>query len=106
MTALCSILLSYLLWLSTVLGQPGSIQRGMEESANMQREAIARLHGDFLGPSSQPEKREELSSTITFHNPKAKEFFVGGTTLPDGKIDTIHPSSLSIAHSFFFCSRV
>ena len=62
----------------------------------MQREAIARLHGDFLGPSSQPEKREELSPTITFHNPKAKEFFVDGRTLPDGKIDTIHPSSLCL----------
>lgn len=73
-----------LLWLPGILGQTGSIQEGMKEAASIQRETLARLHNDFLGPSSEYVKREETSSTITFHNPKAKEFFVDGTTLPDG----------------------
>ncbi|KAF8584818.1 alpha/beta-hydrolase [Ramaria rubella] len=59
----------------------------MIESANIQRESLARMK-DFLGPSpSELVGRAEPSSTITFKNPKAKEFFVDGTSLPDVDFD-------------------
>jgi carboxypeptidase D len=68
-----------------VLGYSGSIQGGMDDAVNIQREALSRLQNDFLGPPSEIVKRVDISSTITFHNPKAKDFFVDGTTLPEGQ---------------------
>ncbi|KAF8512401.1 alpha/beta-hydrolase [Gautieria morchelliformis] len=59
----------------------------MNDAVNIQREALSRLQNDFLGPPSENVKREDISSTITFHNPKAKEFFVDGTTLPEVNFD-------------------
>ncbi|KAF8510568.1 alpha/beta-hydrolase [Hysterangium stoloniferum] len=55
---------------------------------SIQREALSRLKQDFLGPvHTEPVKREKIASTITFHNPKAKEFFVDGTKIPDVNFD-------------------
>lgn len=85
-------------WWSTLLipvlaqAPPGSIQVAMENTMQIQQEAIARLKTDFLGPtlqnlevsSSPPQTPSQKGSTITFHNPKAAEFFVDGTSLPDG----------------------
>lgn len=63
----------------------------MENTMQIQREALARLKTDFLGPvmqdldtTAQPSSKK--GSTITFHNPKAAEFFVDGTSLPDGEL--------------------
>ena len=61
---------------------------GMETAENIQRAQLDRLR-DFLGPI-QPQadpvtgtvaKRE---APISFANPRAKEFFVEGTKIPDG----------------------
>ncbi|GJJ06140.1 hypothetical protein Clacol_000329 [Clathrus columnatus] len=68
----------------------------MENTMQIQRDAIARLKTDFLGPTMQNLETTSLSaeqtsskkgSTITFHNPKAAEFFVDGTSLPDVTFD-------------------
>lgn len=98
MTVLRSIALVSCLWLPAVLAQSGGIQQGMERAANIQREALTRLQGDFLGPD-QPVKRDETASTITFHNPEANKFFVDGTKLPDGK-SVVH-RHISMLYSFF-----
>ena len=70
----------------------GSAMEGMETAENIQREQLDRLR-DFLGPV-QPEpatgtvaKRE---APISFSNPRAKEFFVDGTKIPDGEYNNCY----------------
>ena len=69
-----------------VAGQVGaSSLTGMDETVAIQREGLQRLR-EFLGPSgfsSAPKKRAE-EPTITFSNPAAQQFFVDGTSIPDG----------------------
>ncbi|THH07732.1 hypothetical protein EW145_g3187 [Phellinidium pouzarii] len=78
-----------------VVGQAGgSLLGGMDEAVAIQREGLERLR-DFLGPNafpdSQPVKRAEVDSasaaTINFKNPRAQEFFVDGTKIPDVNFD-------------------
>lgn len=46
------------------------------------------MKADFLGPpANENVKREKIQSTITFKNPKAKQFFVDGTKLPEVDFD-------------------
>lgn len=60
----------------------------MRESMDIQREALARLSSDFLGPSSPPPPTvQKRQSTITFAHPRARDFFVDGATLPDVPFD-------------------
>ena len=58
---------------------------GLEEAANFQAEQLERMRS-FLGPQLQDapqlSKREPI---MTFKNPKAKEFHVDGTKIPDGR---------------------
>ncbi|TBU48753.1 alpha/beta-hydrolase [Dichomitus squalens] len=70
----------------------GSAMEGMETAETIQREQLDRLR-DFLGPVQPPQpdpatgniaKRE---APISFANPKAKEFFVDGTKIPDVNFD-------------------
>lgn len=97
------LLLVYLGVLVSVAQAVGSASSmmGMEESVNMQREQIERLH-DFLGPvndgPSNSKRQQPASSTITFSNPAAQKFFVDGTKIPDGEyhlrlFPTFHYSS-------------
>lgn len=83
------ISLSLLLGISNARGMPGSIQEGMEESMNIQREGLERLR-DFLGPNfpsnDPPSKREVAAPTISFSNPAAKKFEVDGSNIPLGRI--------------------
>ncbi|KAI5118653.1 hypothetical protein M0805_002573 [Coniferiporia weirii] len=64
----------------------------MDETVAIQREGLARMR-DFLGPdafpSSEPVKRADSASdaTITFKNPKAQEFFVDGSRIPEVNFD-------------------
>ena len=67
----------------------GSAMEGLEEAANFQREHIQNMRS-FLGPpvrEDQLEKRAE--SIITFKNPKAKQFHVDGTKIPDGMFQVV-----------------
>lgn len=64
----------------------GSAMEGMEEAANFQADQLERMRS-FLGPQtpeqpSQPVKREPI---MTFRNPKARQFHVDGTKIPDGE---------------------
>ena len=63
----------------------GSAMEGIDEAAAIQREQIERMR-DFLGPRG--EVRRDIAkreAPISFSNPRAKEFFVDGTTIPDGE---------------------
>ena len=63
----------------------GNAMEGFEEAANLQLEHLQNMR-DFLGPptpdASKIGKRE---STVTFRNPRAQQFFVDGTKIPDGE---------------------
>ncbi|KLO06769.1 alpha/beta-hydrolase [Schizopora paradoxa] len=64
---------------------------GMDEAVEIQKESIERLK-DFLGPNSFPGSSNEKRAaapppTIEFKNPKAQEFFVDGTKIPDVNFD-------------------
>jgi len=63
----------------------GGAMQGMEDAMQIQREQLERFR-EFLGPqmSAGVEKRQS-SPTITFSNPAAEQFFVDGTSIPDGK---------------------
>ena len=70
----------------------GSSLSNMDESMARQRESLQRMR-DFLGPDvvqgseeSQTPKRAASAAppTITFSNPAAQQFYVDGSTLPDG----------------------
>lgn len=79
-----SIFLALISLLNGALAIGGAMQ-GLEDAMDIQREQIDRLR-DFLGPvpvptSSTATKRQ---SPITFSNPAAEQFFVDGTTIPDG----------------------
>jgi hypothetical protein len=102
MKLLRSLVLSFpFLGFPAVLGHSGSIQEGMEESMNNQREALARMRADFLGPSpSEPVKRQQSSSTITFSNPAAEQFFVDGTTIPEGQRSRIFHELRTVSTPF------
>lgn len=87
------LLLSTVLLLATPLCArfSGSAMEGMDTAEAIQREQLDRLR-DFLGPDTAPSgghtarsdtKKESL---INFRNPRAKEFFVDGTTIPDGTL--------------------
>ncbi|KZV84913.1 alpha/beta-hydrolase [Exidia glandulosa HHB12029] len=57
---------------------------------DIQREALARLASDFLGPSTPPPSPaavQKRQSSITFSDPRAAEFFVDGTSLPEVNFD-------------------
>lgn len=83
MRLLLPAIYSTLLCVPAVLGN--SIQEGMSEAMDIQREALSRMKADFLGPvPDSPVKREKISSTISFKNPKAQEFLVDGTKIPEG----------------------
>ena len=56
---------------------------GFEESANMHLEHLQAMRG-FLGPDEMPAQNVKRDSAIEFRNPKAKQFFVDGTKIPDG----------------------
>ncbi|EIN06453.1 alpha/beta-hydrolase [Punctularia strigosozonata HHB-11173 SS5] len=66
----------------------------MDKAMSFQKEQLQRM-SDFLGPPGSQEGTETLSarapakreSTITFSNPKAREFLVDGTKLPDVPFD-------------------
>ncbi len=66
----------------------GGAMEGMETAENIQREQIDRLH-DFLGPvpsDPAPGTVAKREAPISFSNPRAKEFFVDGTKIPDGAL--------------------
>ena len=64
----------------------GSAMEGMDEAAAIQREQIERMR-DFLGPRAEEVGRAmaKREAPISFSNPRAREFFVDGTTIPDGE---------------------
>ncbi|KAF8828754.1 hypothetical protein HHX47_DHR3000070 [Lentinula edodes] len=62
----------------------GGANPGFEESQQIQRDQLKRMR-DFLGPDSDfLSKRQAPPQTINFSNPAAQQFFVPGTSLPDG----------------------
>jgi len=66
----------------------GGAMQGMEDALEIQREQTQRLR-DFLGPNMDPSSlgRRQQAPTITFSNPKAQDFFVDGTKIPEGSHD-------------------
>jgi hypothetical protein len=64
----------------------GSAMEGLEEAANFQAEQLGRMRS-FLGPaqSEEPQHSKRAEPIITFNNPKAKQFHVDGTKIPDGR---------------------
>lgn len=63
----------------------GGANPGFEESQRIQREQLNRLR-DFMGPSNDfLAKRQAPPQTINFSNPAAAQFFVDGTSIPDGE---------------------
>lgn len=62
---------------------------GMDEAAQLQRVQLERM-SSFLGPPEanevEPAPLVKRESLISFANPRAREFFVDGTRIPDGKI--------------------
>ena len=79
----------------------GSAMEGMEIAESIQREQLERMR-DFLGPrasfdSSQSAETPDAEKVvkkreapISFANPRAREFFVDGTKIPDGVWFEIH----------------
>ncbi|KAI0825257.1 alpha/beta-hydrolase [Trametes gibbosa] len=64
---------------------------GMDTAEAIQREQLDRLR-DFLGPQITPESHNvrsesRIESPITFRNPRAREFFVDGRSIPDVNFD-------------------
>lgn len=82
---------------------------GMDEAVEIQKESIERLK-DFLGPNAFPGANDKRAAapppTIEFKNPKAQEFFVDGTKIPDGKrsycvsVDLLNNNRLHILVNF------
>jgi carboxypeptidase D len=72
----------------------GGAMEGLEDAMAIQREQLERL-GDFLGPMNQPSSTPKRQSSITFSSPGAQQFFVDGTTIPDGICCMMPPTSLS-----------
>lgn len=72
----------------TVLSTLHQAQAGVERALKFQRDQITRLT-DFLGPSDDIVERDVAAGfpppqTISFKNPKAKQFLVEGTKIPNG----------------------
>lgn len=63
-----------------------SMHDAMDKAMSFQRDQLQRMGADFLGPpdTTEPETINKRQSPITFSNPKAQDFFVDGSTLPDG----------------------
>ena len=65
---------------------------GMETAEAIQREQLERMR-DFLGPRASMEESEvgktvaKREAPIAFSNPRAREFFVDGTKIPDVDFD-------------------
>ena len=60
---------------------------GMDEAAAIQREQIERLRS-FLGPEVGGVAEQNVAkreAPISFSNPRANDFFVDGTKIPDGE---------------------
>ncbi|KAG7090999.1 hypothetical protein E1B28_010066 [Marasmius oreades] len=65
----------------------GGAMQGMEDAMEIQREQMQRMH-DFLGPNVESSmKKRQQAPTITFSNPRAKQFFVDGTKIPEVNFD-------------------
>ena len=70
---------------------------GMETAEAIQREQLERLR-DFLGPQVSSEEghtvrsESRIESPINFRNPRAREFFVDGRSIPDGKCVLVYTS--------------
>lgn len=66
----------------------GSSIAGMERAADIQRQQL----DYFLGPvlagtqdtASEFLSRRDATTTVTFSNPKAKEYYVDGMKIPEG----------------------
>ena len=64
----------------------GSAMEGMDTAESIQREQLERMR-DFLAPRMEVGKTvAKREAPITFSHPRAKEFFVDGTTIPDGEV--------------------
>ena len=77
---------------SCLVDMPESPFADMRESVEIQREALARLSSDFLGPlpeTPQPDAPpvQKRASTIHFSDRRAQQFFVDGTKIPDVNFD-------------------
>ena len=92
MAASLKLLLSFFLLYATgacVARFAGSAMEGMEIAESIQREQLERLR-DFLGPHESSDNEEvgktvaKREALISFSHPRAKEFFVDGTKIPDG----------------------
>lgn len=94
------MILASLLALSSIPGilAIGGAMQGMEDAMEIQREQLERLR-TFLGPeSTQVQARAQIAPTITFSNPAADQFFVDGTTIPDGIFPLYHKGPTPNAH--------
>lgn len=91
-----------------VAGQVGaSSLTGMDETVAIQREGLQRLR-EFLGPSgfsSAPKKRAE-EPTIMFSNPAAQQFFVDGTSIPDGGSSYTESPGSETSHPLHILSKL
>lgn len=64
----------------------GSAMEGMEEAANFQIQHRLEMARGFLGPpqAEEPAAHQKREPIMTFRNPKARQFHVDGTKIPDG----------------------
>ena len=60
----------------------GSAMDGLADAANFQLEHMQAMRS-FLGPDG-PAQNVKRDTTVQFNNPKAQQFFVDGTKIPDG----------------------
>ena len=92
MASALRLLLSILLLsaMAVVSRFAGTAMEGMETAEAIQREQLDRLR-DFLGPIQPPQAEPDRGTVakreapISFSNPRANEFFVDGTKIPDGE---------------------
>lgn len=83
---LCALLLTLA---GCVLGLGGALQ-GMEDTMEIQRQQLERFH-DFMGPRPEAlSSKSKRQSPIVFSNPAAEQFFVDGTTIPDGTYSRLY----------------
>lgn len=62
----------------------GGAMQGLEDAMDIQRSQLERLR-EFMGPEQESHQlKAKRQSTITFSNPAAEQFFVDGTTIPEG----------------------
>ena len=63
-----------------------SALKGMSQAMDLRRKQMERFQALMAPAHTQAEPLNKRDELITFSNPKAKEFYVDGTKIPDGTL--------------------